>query len=175
MISKPAQPERIMAIAPTSRGFGFAVLEREATLVDWGLKSVAGDKNAESLKKIQKLIALFAPQVLVIEDFHLNPSRSSDRIVSLADALSQMAKSLGVRVTTLSIAEVRKVFFGDEQGTKHMLAEKLVQRFSGELSHLLPRKRLPWTSEDYRMAIFDAVALSLTCHQHLPNLIRKKF
>ena len=36
---------RILAIAPSSRGFGFAVLEGQEKLVDWGVKSIKGDKN----------------------------------------------------------------------------------------------------------------------------------
>jgi hypothetical protein len=162
MISKAAQTECILAIAPTTRGFGFAVLEREGTLVDWGVRTVSGDKNAESLKKIQKLIGQFAPQVLVIENYRLNPTRRSDRIFSFGDALSQMAKSLGVRAKSASIAEVRKVLFHDAKGTKYAIAEHLVRRFPDELSHLMPRKRILWKSEDYRMMIFDAVALAVT-------------
>jgi hypothetical protein len=33
-------------------------------------------------------------------------------------------------------------------------------RFPEELGHRLPPKRKPWMSEDYRMGIFDAVALA---------------
>ena len=36
---KKIQPKhfRILAIAPSTRGFGFAVLEGQDTLVDWGV------------------------------------------------------------------------------------------------------------------------------------------
>jgi len=53
------------------------------------------------------------------------------------------------------------VFFADGQGTKHALAEILAARFPEELGCRLPPKRRPWMSEDYRMDIFDAVALAL--------------
>jgi hypothetical protein len=54
------------------------------------------------------------------------------------------------------------MFFAEGQGTKHALAEMLAGRFPEELASRLPPKRRPWMSEDYRMDIFDAVALALT-------------
>jgi hypothetical protein len=41
------------------------------------------------------------------------------------------------------------------------LAEILATRFPEELAPRLPPKRKPWISEDYRMDIFDAVALAI--------------
>jgi hypothetical protein len=55
----------------------------------------------------------------------------------------------------------RRVFFADGRGTKHALAEILSERFPEELGSRLPPKRRAWMSEDYRMGIFDAVALIL--------------
>jgi len=46
---------RVLAIAPSSKGFGFAVLEGQV-LVDWGVRSVGkGDKNAQCVRKVEKL------------------------------------------------------------------------------------------------------------------------
>ena len=63
--------------------------------------------------------------------------------------------------TSLGREQVRRVFFANGQGTKHALAEILAKRFPEELGFRLPPKRRPWMSEDYRMDIFDAVALAL--------------
>ena len=57
------------------------------------------------------------------------------------------------------------MFFADGEGTKHALAEILAKRFPEELATRLPPKRRPWTSEDYRMDILDAVALVLVFRQ----------
>jgi len=43
---------RILAIAPATRGFGFAVLEGLDMLADWGVKEAKGDKNNQSLGKV---------------------------------------------------------------------------------------------------------------------------
>lgn len=38
---------RILAIVPSYRGFGFVILEGQDTLVDWGVKTVKGNKNVQ--------------------------------------------------------------------------------------------------------------------------------
>jgi hypothetical protein len=64
-------------------------------------------------------------------------------------------------VDLFSQKQVRRVFFGDAEGTRHLLAEIISERFPEELGFLLPPKRRDWMSEDARMDIFDAVALAL--------------
>jgi len=46
-------------------------------------------------------------------------------------------------------------------GTKDGVAEIIAKQFPDELGSRLPPQRRPWTSEDYRMGIFDAMALAL--------------
>jgi hypothetical protein len=58
---------------------------------------------------------------------------------------------------------VEQLFLGDQKGTKHDVAKVLAQKFPEELGDRLPPKRKPWMSEDYRMDIFGAVALGITC------------
>ena len=152
---------RILGIAPSTRGFGFALLEGLDTLVDWGVKSVTGDKNHGSIKKVEELIAHYQPDVLVLEDAAAKDSRRAARIRALCRKIVAVAKARKVSVALFSQEQVRRVFFADGQGTKHALAEILAKRFSEELGSRLPPKRRPWMSEDYRMDIFEAVALVL--------------
>ena len=72
----------ILSIAPSTRGFGFAVLEDKA-LVDWGCKTVRGEKNAATLAKVRKLIGLYTPTMLVIQDYSARPTRRAERIRKL--------------------------------------------------------------------------------------------
>ena len=65
-MTRNKQP-RILSIAPTTRGFGFAVLE-EDKLVDWGVKVVKGNKNTMSLVRIEELIDHYHPEIMVLED-----------------------------------------------------------------------------------------------------------
>jgi Holliday junction resolvasome RuvABC endonuclease subunit len=152
---------RILAIAPSTRGFGFAVLEGQETLVDWGVKTVKGDKNVQSLAKVKKLIAHYQPGVLVLEDASAKGSRRSPRIRKLSQQIIKMAANRKVSVKLFSRDQVMKTFIADGQGTKHALAEIMAKRFPEELGSRLPPKRRPWMSEDSRMNIFDAVTLVL--------------
>ena len=72
-----------------------------------------------------------------------------------------LAKQHKVNVKLLTRAKVRRAFLADGEGTKHALAVLLAARFPKELQTRLPPKRRPWMSEDYRMGIFDAVALAV--------------
>jgi Holliday junction resolvasome RuvABC endonuclease subunit len=152
---------RILAIAPSTRGFGYAVLEGHKLLVDWGVRSVEGDKNAGSIEKVEEMIAHYNPQVMVLEDTVTKGSSRCARIQALTKRLVAVAESRTIKVALFSGKQVRRVFFGDAGGTKHALAEIIAQRFPEELGFRLPPKRRPWISEDSRMDIFDAVALAL--------------
>jgi len=154
--------ELILAIAPSSRGFGFAVLEGGKTLVDWGVKSVTGDKNVVTLKKAERMVADYNPSVLVLNDAAARDSRRSRRVQELTKKIIAMASTGKVKVALLSRNQVMRAFFADGRGTKHAVARLLAKRFPEELGHRLPPKRKPWVSEDYRMGIFDAVALAVS-------------
>jgi hypothetical protein len=55
---------------------------------------------------------------------------------------------------------VRITLLGEAKGTKHEMAEVLVQKYPSELGGKLPSKRRAWDNEDGRMDIFDAVGLA---------------
>ena len=153
---------RILAIAPSTRGFGFAVLEGQETLVDWGVKPVKKkNKNVQSLKKVEKLIAQYQPGVLVLEDASAKGSRRSPRIRKLSRQISKLAEPRKGRVKLFSRDQVMKSYITDGPETKYALAEVIAQRFPEELGSRLPPKRKLWMSEDSRMNIFAAVALAL--------------
>lgn len=152
---------RILAIAPSTRGFGFAVLEGQETPVDWGVKSVKGDKNSQCLAKVKVLIAQYQPGVIVLEDTSAKESRRAPRIRALTKKIITLASSRKVKAVLFSHKRIREAFFTHGKGTKHALAEILAKRFPEELGLRLPPKRRPWMSEDSRMSIFDAVALPL--------------
>lgn len=161
MPNHPLKQLRILAIAPSTRGFGFAVLEGQEPLVDWGVKAVHGDKNQQCLVKLTELIAHYRPEVLVLEDVANTESRRSARIKALGRRLLTLAARLEVRVAVLSRQQIKRVLFADGEGTRYELAELLARRFPVELGPRLPPKRKPWKSEDARMDLFAAVALAL--------------
>jgi Holliday junction resolvasome RuvABC endonuclease subunit len=152
---------RILTIAPSTKGFGYAVFEGHKMLVHWGVKSVKGDKNAGTIEKVEDMIARYNPQVMVLEDTATKGSHRAPRIKALTKRLVAVAERRTIKVVLFSQKQIRRVFFGDEPGTKHALAEIIADRFPEELGFRLPPKRRDWMSQDSRMDIFDAVALAL--------------
>jgi Holliday junction resolvasome RuvABC endonuclease subunit len=166
MMSRPLQ-QRILAIAPITKGFGFAVLDGEGMLVNWGTKRVTRNKNQVAFEKVKKLITDYRPDLLVFED--TTRSRRAPRICVLLEKISAWALNEKVKVRRFSIAKVQQVFFPHGQGTKDDLAAMVARRFPESLEHELPPRRRPWMSEDARMGIFIAVALAL-----MPKLRKRK-
>src|SRR5438128_294839 len=118
---------RILAIAPSTRGFGFALLEGLNTLIDWGVKSIEGDKNTSSVARVKAMIAHYEPGIVVLEDALAKPVRRAPRIRELTKRIVSMSKGQNVSVISLTRKQVRRVFFGDGQGTKYALAEILAK------------------------------------------------
>jgi hypothetical protein len=156
------QRSRLLALAPTSRGLGYAVLEGEGSLIESGYTSVRnGDKNAQCLGKAEKLFALYRPDALILENVVAKGSRRHQRIKRLHRKLEAFAKKRRLAVNIVSGLQVRHLLLGNEHGTKQEMAEVLAKRFPIELAFRLPPKRRPWQSADSRMDIFDAVGLAV--------------
>lgn len=152
---------RTLAIAPSARGFGFAILDGEHKLVDWAVKTAKGDKNANALAKAIDLMEHYKPTLVVLEDATAGGVRRHPRIQALTHEIEAAAKFRGIRTKLFSREEVRAVYFGSGKGTKHALAELLVKWFPDELAGRVPRKRRAWTGEPYSIHMFDAIALVL--------------
>ena len=158
-----------LSIAPTTRGFGFAVIDGEGTLVNWGGKVVKGDKNKGALRKTEELISHYDPEVIVLQDASAKHSRRSIRVRELTKQIVTIATARKLKVKLYSDVKIRRAYFAGGKGTKHGIAEILAERFPEELGAHVPPKRRPWMSEDYRMSIFDAVALALMPRLGKPN------
>ena len=154
---------RILAIAPVTRGFGFAVLEGQDTLVNWGVKTVQGkgNKNVKSLVKLEELIVRYQPGALVLEDASATGSLRHSRIRRLGQQIIRVAAARNVNVILFSREQVMKILLPDGQGTKHDIAEIVAGQFPEQLGSKLPAKRTAAMREHYQMGIFDAVALAL--------------
>lgn len=161
MSSRPATEIRVLAIDPASRGFGFAVLEKPSTLVDWGVKGVRRDKHAGCLAKVAELIDYYQPDVIALEDCSKNDCRRSERIQRLIQGIIRLAVGRKIKVRKVSRVQVRGAFSLSNEATKHEIA-CLIARLFPELASRLPPRRRPWMSEDSRMQMFNAIALGLT-------------
>src|SRR5215467_13579765 len=153
--------KRVLAIDPSTRGFGFAVLEGPSRLIDWGVKETKTEKKKRSLTFIEALIEQYQPKVVIVEDYAAKGSRRCSRVRELIDDISKLAVKRKVKVRSFSRLKVKRALAEASASNKYEIAIAIAKRFP-ELAPRLPRFRKPWMSEDYRMSIFDAVALAIT-------------
>ena len=151
---------RILAIALSYGGFGFVVMEGQKAIIEFGRRVADGDKNAQSLAKMNKLLNFYRPGVLVLQDVKAKGSRRYPRIRTLNRQIKRMAEKHKIKAKLISGKQLRDLLLGNPRGTKQEMAEVLATQFPDELASRLPPKRKPWRSEDARMDIFDAVALA---------------
>ena len=152
---------RLLAIALSSRGLGYAVIEGEKFLVDYGNMSVKGDKNRQCLARTKRLFELYLPDLLVLQDVTAKGSHRAPRIKTLNQQIIETASKRRLRVALFSGKQLRNILLGNIRGTKYEVAQLLAKRFPDELTLRLPPKRRPWESADARMDTFDAVALAV--------------
>ncbi len=158
-----ANTQRVLAIDPNARGFGFIVLEGQVELIDFGLKVIrkTQDKNSACVSRIAGIIDWHQPDILVIEDYQARGCRRRLRARALLRDITTLAFEKNVRLIKVSWLAVAKAFAPDRAATKHHIAAEIAKLFP-ELELHLPYKRKLWTSEDYRMSMFDAAALAST-------------
>ena len=77
MILTDSMKKRVLSIDPTTKGFGFAVLEGPAMLIDWGVKHASGERNGGCLKQATELICRYQPDVLIVEQTAARGARRS--------------------------------------------------------------------------------------------------
>ena len=153
--------QRILAFALTTNGIGYAVMEGEDSLVDYGITRVEGDKNSKSAKRVEKLLNLYRPDVVVLPDVNAEGTHRAIRIQKLHTQVIAMTRKRKLKAVMISGREVRKALLNDSKGTKHEMATVLAERFPGELSRRLPAKRKAWDSENRKMDMFEAVGLAV--------------
>jgi Holliday junction resolvasome RuvABC endonuclease subunit len=126
MMSNNANPKRVLAIDPISRGFGFTVVESPTTLIDWGVKSVRQQKEESTLAKVSELIRLYRPEDVVLEDY--KKSRRSPRIKRLLSTICDLAVRHGLKSRRFSTSHVKRVFQTFGAHTKHEIAQAVAQQ-----------------------------------------------
>ena len=156
------QPVRVLAIAPTSRGFGYVVMEGPRQLISYGNKTILRNKNARALVWVDKFIRLYQPNILMLPDVNAKDTHRAKRIKELHHRMGTLARTREVKLTLVKTTQIRERLTGASRGTKQAMAEKLAEWFPDELQARLPPKRRPWMSEDPRMDLFDAVGLAMT-------------
>lgn len=152
---------RILSISLSSRGFGYAVLEGNNRLINYGHKVINKNKNVRSLAHIGKMIIRNEPDAMVLRSVKVKGKHRAPRIIKLHAQVLALAKKHKLKVMEISGLQLRNVLLGYRNGTKQEMAESLAKQFTDELASRLPPKRKIYKSEDSRMDTFDAVGLAV--------------
>jgi hypothetical protein len=155
---KPFQ--RILAIDPRRYGFGWAVLEGEDLLVDWGMRDHATKITERVLAHVAVLIQRYAPHVIVVENTRNHRCLRRKRARALIREIALLAPHTEVRLVRVSAARIHQHFLALGAKNKDAVARIIADRFP-ELESLVPPRRKMWLPERDRMAVFDAVAMAL--------------
>lgn len=153
-------PGLLLAIHPTSRGFGWVLFEGPLP-VDWGIASAKIDRSAKSMARFKQLLDQYQPSALILEKFEQSDSRRSERIRLLAQTMRGFANNHDMDTPVYSREEVSAALTGSTKASRHTVALAVAEQLP-ILRHRLPNARKLWQSEDNRQCLFDAAALGIT-------------
>jgi Holliday junction resolvasome RuvABC endonuclease subunit len=158
---KEGSPEfYVLAVHPTSRGFGWIVFSSPATPVDWGGASARGKRSGRLIERFEKIVSRWQPDILVLEKVG-EKKGSSKRLRALSGAMADLASFKGMDIALYDRNDIRAVFASDGASSRHEIAAAIATRLN-ELGGRLPRKRPLGSAEQHQQGLFDAAALAMT-------------
>ena len=155
------EQQRVFAVDPMVRGFGFAILEGPDLLIDSGLREIRHEKNPTCLKRIREILENYELDGVIVEDYDGKGSKRCVRVQRLIRAIHHLAAKSNIATYSFSREEIRNAFFQFGAFNKHQIASVIADHLP-QLAHQLPPLRKIWRREDDRMNIFDAASLALT-------------
>jgi len=155
---RAAHERVVLALYPSSHGFGYVLFSGPEFLPDWGTKETRWkDKNFLALHRVKALLRRYQPEVLVLQDPMHTKRKRHKRILALHQRIVDCAESDKVVVRVIRQKRVQE-YFGAT--TKQAMAEAVARQLP-MLAVRMPRLRKIWQSEDLRQSLFDAAALGL--------------
>jgi len=159
-MSPSQKSELVLAVFPTSRGFGWALFEGTMAPVNWGIASVKRNKSAWCMTRFGKLIDLYRPKALLIEVNDSPEAGPGNRVAVLAQDMRGFAANRDIDVHVYSREEIASTLLSDEHASRDDVAE-VVAELLPILRDRLPSPRRPWQNVDGRRCLFDAAALGI--------------
>ena len=149
----------VLAVHPTSRGFGWVLFEGPLAPVDWGIAGSKRANNARLVSRFERILKRYEPAVLVLEEFE--GAVRVDRIQRLCRSMIHLAACKGMDTPVYRRNAIHTVFASVGARTRQEIAQVIAQQVDA-FSHLTPRRRRVWENPDPRRSLFDAAALALT-------------
>src|ERR1700742_5187468 len=107
MIAHSTYKGMVLAVHPTTRGFGWVLFESPLSPVDWGLASAKEGRNAKLLARFERILARHEPAVLVLEAFEEQGAMRTERVQHLCRNLIHLAACKGMETPVYSRAVIR--------------------------------------------------------------------
>jgi len=151
----------VLAVHPTSHGFGWVLFEGPRGPVDWGIASAKKNRSAKCLVRFEQLLEQYEPSALILEKYDEDNSKRGERIRILAQTMKGFASNRDMDTAVYSRGEVNAAVAGHAKVSRHSVAQAVI----GQLPILrarFPSSRKLWQSEDDRQCLFDAAALGIT-------------
>jgi hypothetical protein len=161
-------PLAVLAIHPTSRGFGWILFEGPSSPFDWGTVEVEDDKRAASLARVAELLKKSQPDVLALEASDADDTRRAPRIQRISKDIAELGEKRGVEVAILPRAAIRNAFAASGATTREEIAEAIAHHIE-PLRHRLPQPRKIWVGEHPGVSIFSAAACALAYYAGRKN------
>ncbi len=160
-MNKPRAQGLVLAVHPTSRGFGWVLFESPLSPIDWGMASAKTGRNARLMARFERLLSRYEPLVLVLEQFEGRPSQRRERVQHLCRAMIHLAHTRGIGASVYSRAAINTCFASIGATTRREIALAVAQHIE-VFRRRLPPEQKPWIGEDARHSLFDAAALAIT-------------
>lgn len=150
----------LLALYPNMSGLGYALFEGDLRAVDWGIKTARQRKHETTVNNARALLHAFSPAHIIL------PARTlvvegSRRLQKVSLDIAGISHPFGSHVHWYSRADIKACFSRYGAESKDAIVS-VIARLLPEFEQHVPPKRRIWMSEDYRMGVFDAVALAMT-------------
>ena len=99
-----------LSLYPNAKGFGYAVVMKPCTFLDYGVKTLKPISNEKCLKHIKKLIKKYSVDALILQKLEGKGSYKSTRVQELHNYLHKLSKDLQLKLYTYTREQVRFVF-----------------------------------------------------------------
>jgi len=150
----------VLALHPSSRGFGWVLFEGPLSPFDWGTAHIRDEKNRRSLQAIEALLDRYHPSVLVLEVFESASSRRAPRIRNLCESAIVQAEARSIEACLYSREQIHAALGARGARTRHGIAVLIADHLE-MLRYRLPPPRKIWIGEHPSLALFSAAACGL--------------
>ena len=152
----------VLAVHPTSRGFGWVLFEGPMAPDLWAIATRKRDDYGPwCMKHFEKLLDQYRPRVLVLESRSATGNAKSGRAALLAQSMRGFAANHDIDVYAYSRVEVGAALVSNKSAKRDDVV-KAVAKLLPVLNDRVPSERRNWESLDDRRCLFDAAALGLT-------------